>query len=91
MIVAEKGCPASMPASSRVVVPELPASSGAGRGTQQARSPSDKSERGAGGPNVDRQGPEARQVARVVGAWREIVKNRASLGEGREQGISVAD
>ena len=85
----ENGCPARIPAISRMVVPELPASSGSGRRTETS-DPSSHYSNGGGWAvrqlfDVDAEPLQAGQRRAAVGARREIRQLGPAVGEGGQQ------
>ena len=80
--VAENGCPASTPASRRIVVPELPASSGAdGEQSCPKPRPSRVTVPSVLGVHLDAERAQAGQRRPAVGARSEMGERRTSIGE----------
>jgi hypothetical protein len=80
IIVDANGCAASSPASIRMVLPELPQSSGpAGAAKPAAPRPS----------MVTSGGSDGRADGVRVGAWRVVGNGGPAVGNGTEQGIAM--
>ena len=87
IMVAVKGWAARIPASMRIVVPELPASSG----SEVAEASSFYGDRVAVARDVDTESTQAVQRRGAVGAGRVVAQFRASLRERGQQRVAVGN
>ena len=89
MMIVRNECAAARPDSSRIVVPELAASTGPCRGGQAVEAATADFDVGALLLDRDAEGAQTGQGGRAVGAGGIAGDMRGAVGDGAEQGVAM--